>query len=215
MEEKNLCKIIDLWHNPNQDKFDVPKADYGIEIPCLVYRLKSLSSSDKEVIVDTFIVKDQCFVNTAKEKVIRWCYIQDITPVPYEKHWMDLYEIKETGYYSSQKEESEDNYHFYYTQIEIKDDWWEVFQKLNKDSIDYKCLLKSFDDEYDHPDFCKYTIPTEDGDFFFNKDTILYVIRYGENGRTLLASKERILLELAVARITKPVFLKISYGEKE
>lgn len=216
MENQNLCKIIDLWHDPHKNKFDVPKADYGLEIPCLVCRRRFPSSTETEVIADTFIVKDQVFVNTTDERVLKWCYIDDIKPAPYSKHWMDLYEIKETGCCSSQKEEALDNYHFYYTQIDIKDDFAEVFKDMDKESMDYKCLFKSFDEAYDHPSIRKYFIPTENGnDFFFDKAMILYVIRYGENGRTLLAAKERMLLELAVSRMTRPVFLRVSYGENE
>lgn len=208
--ENNLCKVIDLWHEP----FNLPKADHGLEIPCLVFRKKSPVSHETEIISDVFMVKTQSFTNSPMDMVVRWCYIDDIKPCPYSKHWMDLYEIKETFFQSTYNDDPLSNYHFFYTQIEIKDDFSDVFEEMDKDSTDYKCLYKSFDEEYDHPDIMRYVVPTENGnDFLFETSLTLFVIRYFNNGRTLLAAKERMLLELAVAKVSNPVFLKVSYGE--
>ena len=194
--EQDVCKVKELWHNYDCNHNDVPTFEHGQIIPCLVRRRKILDNDfEIETLLDHYYVKSKCFDNTPMKRVLSWCYIEDLEPVEDEG---EQFAIKERGDY-------------FYSAIDIKDNYEEYFRKLDKDKDIYKELFNTFKDYEEDLGFIGESfIPIEDLRWWgFRNRLHLYVIRFGNNGLTLLASRNRALLELAIGMDNKTRFLKI------
>lgn len=194
--EQDVCNVKDLWHNYNRNHNDVPTFEHGQIIPCLVRRRKILDNDfEIETLLDHYYVKSKCFDNTPMKRVLSWCYIEDLEPVEDEE---EQFTIKERG-------------DFFYSAIDIKDNFDEYFRKLDKDKDVYKELFNTFKDYEEDLGFIgESSIPIEDLRWWgFRNRLHLYVIRFGNNGLTLLASRNQALLELAIGMDNKTRFLKI------
>ena len=194
--EQDVCTTKELWHNYDRNHNDVPSFEYGSIRPCLVRRRKIFEKDfEIETILDHYYVSSKCFDNTPMKRLLSWCYIEDLEPKENEE---EMFVIKE-------------RFDFFYSAIDIKDNISDFFRKLDKDNDEYKEIFNTFND-YDEGLFFigEATTPIEDSRWWgFHNQLHLYVIRFSNNGQTLLASRNRALLELAIGMDNKTRFLKI------
>lgn len=194
-EESDVCMVKDLWHDVYHQKEDLPDPRYGLVIPCLVRRWK-IDNQKLETVLDHYYIKAKTFENTPIERVKSWCYIDDLEPNTEEDN--KKFNIKNKGRY-------------FYSTIDIKDNFDDFFHKLNKNSIEYQAIYKTFKDYEDELIYIgEASIPIEDLRWWgFHNRLHLYIVRFSNNGQTILVSSNRLILELAIGIDNKTKLLKI------
>ena len=195
-DEREVCNIKELWHDLYHHSNDLPSREYGTIIPCLVRRWKlSEEKGVLETILDHYHVKEQCFDNTPIKRINSWCYIKDLEPTQENE---EQFKIEERGDY-------------YYSVIDIKDNYDEYFEEIEEESEHYKSIYASFGNyEEDLIYIGMASVPIEDMRWWgFNNKIHLFVVRFRNNGQTLLVSRNRLMLEMAVGMDNKTRLLKI------
>lgn len=186
-DERDVCQVTELWHDYRLNTKDLPHEKHGPMVPCLVCRkaLTPFGSEVWEVVMDHYFTNVRTFENTPVDRLLSWCYIEDLIP---ENSSKPKYEVKERG-------------DFYYATIDIKDFYDEHFIKLEKEDETYKALYDTFVNYDDGLCFIgKVGFPIEDTNFWeFQNYIHLYCVRFTNNGQTLLAARNRMILEIAVA----------------
>ncbi len=195
-DEKDVCEFKELWHDLYHNSNDLPDIEHGSVISCLVRRWKPGGDKDKlETILDHFYVKEKTFENTPVKRVDKWCYIEDIEPN----------QDRDEKFKVLKRDD------FFYSVINIKDNFDEYFEELDKRGEEYQLVYNTFEDYEEDLFFIgRSSIPIEDLRWWgFHNYLHLYVVRFGNNGQTLLVSRNRLLLELAIGMDNKTRLLKI------
>lgn len=195
--EQNVCVVVDLWHDYYHQNKDLPRKEYGTTIPCLVRRWKiDKDKAELEVVLDDYYVKEKSFNNTPLKRVYSWCYVDNLLP---KQDQEERYIIKKSG-------------DFFYVEIDIKDNFDEFFSKLDAKCEAYNKLYDEFRDYEEGLFFIgEAHVPIEDTRYWgFHNQIHLYVLRFNNNGQTLLASRNRLMLEMAVGMANNTRLVKIN-----
>lgn len=197
LDERKICEVTDLWHDYLLDNKDLPDPSYGAVVPCLVRRkeLSGRGAERIETVLDHFHVYEQVFDDTPSDRLRSWCYIEDLLP---RESDLETFKVEKRG-------------DFYFSVIGIKDFFDDVFTEMEEDDNIYRLLCGTFF-SYESGLFFvgETTFPVEDAsDSQFSDSVHLYLLRFSNNGCTLLASTNRLALELALGKENKSRFLKI------